>query len=333
MRRLSSTSCFAAFLAISIGLTPSFARADDPAAAQALFNEAKKLMAAGNYTDACPKLEESQRLAPAMGTKFNLADCYERTGRTASAWAAFLSVASIAKNTNQAAREKAARDRAASLEPKLSRMAVVVPAASRATGLTVTRDGQAVGDAEWGESMPIDPGEHTVAAAAPAKRGWKAIVEVEGAGSSAKVIVPALDDEPTAPSPGPSAPAAVAPAPVAASGSSSTPGWVLIGVGGAALVGGAVVWALRSADESTLDAECGPNGASCPASAAGDISSGKTYTALGVGLFAVGGAGVIAGASWLLLAGHEPKTPSIAGAKLVPALGPRGGGVRVEVAF
>ena len=88
-------------------------------------------MSAGKYDDACPKLEESQRLAPAIGTKFNLADCYEHTGRLASAWAAFLSVAASAKNANQGAREKAARDRAAALEPKLSRLAVVVPDASQ----------------------------------------------------------------------------------------------------------------------------------------------------------------------------------------------------------
>ena len=93
------------------------ARADDPAGAQALFSEAKKLMSAGKYAEACPKLEESQRIAPATGTKFNLGDCYEHVGRSASAWAAFLSVAASARNANQGAREKAARDRAKALEP------------------------------------------------------------------------------------------------------------------------------------------------------------------------------------------------------------------------
>ena len=330
-----------ALVAVSVTLAAPPARADDPAAAQALFTEAKKLMSAGKYADACPKLEESQRLAPATGTKFNLADCYEHTGRTASAWAGFLSVASSAKNASQGAREKAARDRAAALEPKLSRIAVVVPAPSRVTGLAVTRDGAPVGDAEWGESMPVDPGEHTVAASAPGKRGWKAVVEVDGVASTAKVIVPALDDEPVAPPPPPPAvtPATTSPAPTNApppSGSSKTVGWVFLGAGAAAVAGGAVTWGLRGSAESKLQNECGPNGKSCPPSATNEIANGKTYDALGVGLFALGGACVIAGVSWLLLAGHHDESPSqgvTARATIVPAVGPHAGGLRVEASF
>src|SRR5450432_3403221 len=78
------------FLALPIGLAtmaaPSFARADDSAAAQALFDQGKKAMAALNYAEACPKLEESYRLQEALGTLLNLADCYQRQGKLASAW-------------------------------------------------------------------------------------------------------------------------------------------------------------------------------------------------------------------------------------------------------
>jgi hypothetical protein len=330
----------ASLLAASVTLVAPLAHADDPASAQALFTEAKTLMTAGKYADACPKLEESQRLATATGTKFNLADCYEHTGRTASAWAGFLSVASSAKNASQGAREKAARDRAAALEPKLSRLAVVVPAPSRAAGLAVTRDGESVGDAEWGESMPIDPGEHTVEAKAPGKHTWKAIVEVQGVGSVAKVIVPALDDEPVAP---PIATPTATATPIstatptsdttASSGSSKIPGWIFLGAGAAAIAGGAVTWALRGSTESKLESECGAGGKSCPAGATNDIANGKTYDALGVGLFALGGACVLAGASWLLLAGHSSEHASIGRAAIVPAIGPHSGGVHFEASF
>ena len=100
----------------SVGV-PSLARADsslaDKAAAQSLFDEGRKLMTEGKFAQACPKLAESQKLDPGVGTQFNLADCYERLGQTASAWAGFLEAASTAKSMGQGEREKVARERAA----------------------------------------------------------------------------------------------------------------------------------------------------------------------------------------------------------------------------
>src|ERR1700759_2729062 len=69
----------------------------DPATARALFADARKLMAAKHYDQARPKLEESQRLDSGIGTMYNLADCWEHIGRTASAWAMFLDTAAAAR--------------------------------------------------------------------------------------------------------------------------------------------------------------------------------------------------------------------------------------------
>src|SRR5436189_3072489 len=104
----------------------SLAAESDAAGARVLFAEGRKLVDAGNYAAACPKFEDSFRLDPGVGTNFNLADCFERIGRTASAWARFLDVAAATKAAGQVERERVARWRAAALERRLTRMIVEV---------------------------------------------------------------------------------------------------------------------------------------------------------------------------------------------------------------
>src|SRR4051794_29930041 len=63
------------------------------AAAETLYREAWRLMQEGKHAEACPKLEESQKLDAGMGTLLLLAECYERTNRPASAWAHYVEIA------------------------------------------------------------------------------------------------------------------------------------------------------------------------------------------------------------------------------------------------
>ncbi|WP_437594847.1 hypothetical protein [Sorangium sp. So ce1000] len=163
----------------------------DTAAAQALFDAARQLMAQGKYADACPKLEESQRLDPGIGTQFNLAACYEQLGRTASAWSMFLEVAGAAKAAGQPEREKVARQRAAALEPGLIRLTITAPADAPAD-FQVKRDGALVGRAQWGTPVPVDPGKHTVEASAAGRAPFARSVELTRAGASETLAIPPL---------------------------------------------------------------------------------------------------------------------------------------------
>ncbi len=182
-----------ALLTLLAGTAASgIARADDSAAAQALFDQAKKAMAAHRYSDACPKLEESLRLQEAVGTLLNLADCYEHEGKLASAWSKYLEAASKARAAGQGARARLAHDRAASLAPKLSNLVVDVPASNRAAGLEIRRDGTAVGEAEWGEAIPADAGTHTIEASAPGRKPWSQSLQVADGATTARVTVPEL---------------------------------------------------------------------------------------------------------------------------------------------
>ena len=61
--------------------------AEEKATAEAVFEEGMHLIKKGNFAEACPKFELSQRVEPAVGTMLYLAECYENTNRTASSWA------------------------------------------------------------------------------------------------------------------------------------------------------------------------------------------------------------------------------------------------------
>ncbi|WP_441292863.1 hypothetical protein ACSRUE_22935 [Sorangium sp. KYC3313] len=165
---------------------------EERAAAVALFDEGRALVAAGNHAEACPKFAESHAIDPGIGTLFNLSDCYERTGKLATAWIGFRDVAAASLSAGQTERERVARARAAALEPRLSRLQIVVPPASSIAGLGLTRDGVAVGRALWGTAVPLDPGEHRIAAAAPGYEPWELKVTIDKPGV-VSVTVPALE--------------------------------------------------------------------------------------------------------------------------------------------
>jgi hypothetical protein len=235
VRRLALRASLAWSVAVSVASVEHIARADaslaDKAAAQTLFDEGRKLMAAGKFPEACPKLAESQRLDPGVGTQFHLADCYERLGQTASAWAGFLEAAAGAKSMGQLDREKVAKERAAALAPRLSKV-TITSAQSTIAGLEIKRDGAVVGRPLWGTAIPVDPGPHSIEATAPGKKPWQTTVKVEGEKADVVVTIPALDDAP---------PEATAVAPMQASVDTSSVGknrrTLGLVVGGVGIVG------------------------------------------------------------------------------------------------
>ncbi len=135
--------------------------ASDQAAAEAAFVAGRALMKEGRYEEACPKLETSQRLDPGLGTLLNLAECLERTGRTASAWLRYREAAGIALRSGQREREVIARERVTALEPSLCHLVVRVPE-ERKSAIVLRRDGVAVDASAWDLPVPVDPGKHVV---------------------------------------------------------------------------------------------------------------------------------------------------------------------------
>ena len=114
----------------------------DVARAVSLFEQAKAKLAAGEVETACRLFVESYKADAQIGTLLNAALCHERAGKTASAWAEFSSVASLAARAGQAKRAEVARDHSRILEPTLTRVKVDVRDSS--PGLAITIDGAAV---------------------------------------------------------------------------------------------------------------------------------------------------------------------------------------------
>ena len=185
-----------ACLALAITFTPWLGwaqSAGNKAAAEAIFEQGKLLMQSGDYTQACLKFEASQKLDEGIGTLLYLADCYEKTGRTASAWAMFKEAASMAGAQGQDSRQKLATQRAKSLEPGLVKITIEVAKGDELLlGFEVRNDGVTVPPVQFGSPFPIDPGEHRVEASAPGKRIHTEVVNVtKGVG---RVAVPLLTD-------------------------------------------------------------------------------------------------------------------------------------------
>ncbi len=208
-------------------------------AATVLFDEGVALMEKGQFAEACPKLSRSQELSPNGGTLLALAECYEKTGKTASAWVAYKEAAVRANAAKRAAAEKSALAAAKRLAPNVSHM--VVKVTNEVEGLTITRDGRSLTRAEWDLSLPIDPGEHRIEASAVGHRSWSSTFDVGTAGTTREVVIPALERAPAAvpptrPEPRPERPPAAASSDEPPSGVQRTVGLVtgaigLVGIG------------------------------------------------------------------------------------------------------
>src|SRR5689334_5988136 len=174
-------------------------------------------MAAGNYDAACPKLAESQRLDPATGTLLNLAACHEKQGKLATAWLEYSDALVAARRDGRDDRVEFARQRAGELEPKLSRLTIVLGPDADEPQLTLELDGASVGRAVLGAATPVDPGTHVVRATAPGKQPWQQSIEVGAVADQQSITVPRLEIAPASEAtPAPAAPVAPPAAPVPA---------------------------------------------------------------------------------------------------------------------
>jgi hypothetical protein len=260
-------------LLIGSSSSPRAATPQESAAAQALFEEAKRLAAAGNYAEACPKFAQSQEIDPAPGTLLHLAACHEGQNKTATALSEFNQALGLARRDGRSDREAYAKSRIQLIERKLVKLTIIVPAGARVTGLVVTRGGRPVPEAEWGAAVPVDPGEQIVEASAPNRLSWISRPQVDEHNRAVALTVPDLPAAPL-PQPQPLPASAAAPPPATAVG---TPSAAAIGTPPAAAIGTPAMVAI-AAPEPPQRADTGSVGR-----VAGFVLGGAGVLGLGVG--------------------------------------------------
>jgi hypothetical protein len=191
----ASLRALTTLIAVGLFLAPGVALAQgrtDAALAEALFREGKDLMEKSQFAEACPKLAESQRLAPGMGTQLSLAICHEGEKKLALAWAEYSQVLPAARRAGRQDRADYADQRIKALETRLSRLTIDVSNDARAPGLEVKVGDLAISQAALGVAAPMDGGTYKVTASAPGFQTWSADVEVKPEGDSVRVNIPTL---------------------------------------------------------------------------------------------------------------------------------------------
>lgn len=299
----------------------------DRAAAQVLFDQGRDLFKAEAYQEACAKFAESMRLDRAIGTQLNLANCYEKLGRLASAWINFEEARARASKEGMSERVAIASEHATALEGRLSKMKIVV--SDDVEGMTVTRDGERVGEPQWGIDVPVDGGSHVIEATAPGKKPWRTTVEVQAEGDQVEVSVPPLEDAPVVPEPTPDVPPPPAP--------DNTGLWVGAGVAGGlglAGIGVGVAFGLLASnknDESAAHCTVGPNECSGEGVALRDDAFIMAHVST-TG-FVVGGVGIAAGVLLMVVALTEDGGEGSDSATLWPRIDAHGDGAALRWAW
>jgi hypothetical protein len=337
--RPRDTAAVALLATLLLG-TPSLRAqsAADRAEAQALFDQGAALMAKRDFAAACPKLEASLARFDGVGTRGKLAQCYEGAGRIASAWAMYREVAVLAGKSGDQRRATVASEAAKALEPRLPRLVIAVPDASRVTGLTVTRNGVAVSEGAWGSAVPVDPGEQRIEATAPGHETWRAKLDVAES-AERTVEVPALERSPQAPvsTGGATAPADEGPEPIPEQKSATpwkTIGLVAAGAGVVSLgVGG--FFGLRASSKwngAFDDGHCSSSDNTCDATGQ-ELTDEARDAAVLSNVFIGTGAVLTAGGLALFFLAPSDARAETGAVRVVPVAGRSAAGVFVDGAF
>jgi hypothetical protein len=301
-RRGAARLLFAALFVLWAGPV----RAQQRAAAELLFEEGKKAMDQGDFTQACAKFEESNRLDAASGTTLNLANCEERRGRVASAWERYRAAVQLLADGDR--RREFAQAKVRQLEPLVPRLTIVLASAAP-PDTTVSRNGKPL-TASLGIPLPLDPGEYRVLVQAQGRRDAEYAVTLEEGELKGIEVQPGEVVKPEEQK-------NLKPIVIVQTDEGATErtlGYVFGGIGLASLAGTAVFGVLAYKNKQTLESDCNQKTLLCETEAGRDASEqGATNALLANILGAAGAVSLGVGAYFLFTAPSAPSASVEAG--------------------
>jgi len=271
-------------------------------AAEALFEQGRVALAAGDLDIACARFRESNRLDPAVGTLLNLADCEEKRGRLATAWMLFRrAVTELEANDD---RLTIVRQRLSDLEGRVPKLVLeLAPGEPTTTRANVA--GVDFGSGSFGVPLPLDPGDYEIMVSAPGRsERLFPMTLVEGQTTRLEIAAnpPGVkSDRSRGGEPGQESDETTAGEPFA---SRRTWAYVIGGAGAVGLGVGAVTGLLTLRQKDIADANCNDERRVCSEKGQQANETGRTLGAISTISFVFGLAGVGA-ATYLLLTEPE----------------------------
>jgi len=311
------------------------AMGDDARAAKKAFRDATALYEKGEYAEAADEFKRAYELKPSWKLLYNIGQSEAAAKRHGIALETFEKYLAEGGDDIKKKRQKEVREEIKRLRDMVGSLDVRSP-----DGAVITVDGVERGVAPLAGHVLVAAGvSHHVAVTLEGEPVFEKAVKVTGG----QVMVVEEEPEVVATTPsdegsmteteegdGSALPADEGSRPL------RTAGWITLGVGAAALIGGAVTGGMALSKNAELEDSC--DGTSCGALVDPELEEKRDNLALATDILLPAG-GVIAGAGLILLIVDAAKGKSEkageaeANARVLPMLGTRGAGVVLERRF
>jgi hypothetical protein len=287
------SACAFGLVALLTVASPRLAHAQSPAQitqAKQWFAEGVSLESREKWTEALVFFRRASLVKMTPQLAYHLGVCEGRSGAFVEALSSLARASELARSANVPTVDSAAKEEAEFVRSRTPTLELSVRAGDTLTRLAI--DGEQVAVDAASAPLPMNAGNHEVVAEFPTGTVKKSIaLHVKEAARMLLEAPPGLSAVPL----------------------------VLIGTGGAAVVGGVIFYALARSRITFLDAQCTAN-RTCDSSKLDlhdAVDSGKTYSALSATLLTLGVVGMATGGGLMIL-GHKSAGPN---AQLSPTAG------------